>query len=153
MRPAIEVGEPYAYSEPAPPEEVTPLDGRYERRVTVKQAGGIPIFCQRCAPWRLDAGEAGLRFEEGRFYADFEPISQDRPCPTCRMPPGFAATGHYRVDGSRLEIFNDPSCAEMTGIYQWSIEDGKLLLEVVEDECPFVRLRSKYLTAFPWRTS
>jgi hypothetical protein len=153
IRPVVEVGEPYAYSEPAPPEDPTPIDGRYSRTISVEQAGGIPIFCQRCAPWRLDAGDATLRLEGGRFYTSFEPIAQDRPCPTCRMPPGFSATGHYRVEGDRLEIFNDPNCADMTGVYRWSLRGERLVLKVVEDRCPFVRLRAKYLTAAPWENA
>jgi hypothetical protein len=158
-RVAVEVGEPYPYSEPAPPEERTPLEGTFRRTITVHQAGGPPIYCQRCAPWRLDAGEGELRFDRGRLTGTFEPIAVQVDCRSeargveCKHPPGFAVSAHYRVDGDRIEIFNDGNCIGMTGIYEWSVEDGALVLDVVEDSCPFVRLRAKYLTAAPWQVS
>lgn len=158
-RKRIEVGKPYPYSEPAPPDEQTPIDGTYARTISVEQAGGEPVYCQRCAPWRLDAGEATLLFDHGELYADFEPIHVEVNCESktrnlkCKHPPGFHASAHYRVDGDRVEIFNDPNCIGMTGVYEWDVEDDELVLTVVEDECPFVQLRSKYLTAAPWEVS
>lgn len=158
-RPTVAVGEPYPYSEPAPPEEPTPLDGLFTRTITIRRAGGPPIYCQRCAPWRLDAGAAELQFDRGRFFAAFEPIRVEIDCRSatlgreCKHPPGFEVSGHFRTDGDRLELFNDPNCIGMTGTYRWSIEAGSLVLEEVADRCPFVRLRAKYLTAEPWRQS
>jgi len=156
QRRVTEVGEPYPYSEPAPPEEPTPLDGTYRRTITVEQAGGPPVYCQRCAPWRLDAGEAELRFDRGELVGSFEPIRVEVDCRSeareleCKHPPGFQVSAHYRVQGDRLEVFNDANCIGMTGVYEWSIEEGALVLDEVEDACPFVRLRAKYLTAASW---
>lgn len=158
-RVAVEVGEPYPFAEPAPPEKRTPLDGTYTRTMTVRQAGGSPVYCQRCAPWRLDAGEAQLRFDEGRLTGMFEPIRVEVDCRSeakgleCKHPPGFAVSAHYRIEGDRVEIFNDGNCIGMTGIYEWSLEDGALVLDAVRDECPFVKLRQKYLTAAPWQAA
>lgn len=144
------VGEPYPYDFAAPPDRPTPIDGTYGRRVSVRAAGGRPVYCQRCAPWRLDAGDAELRFEGGRFYTTFQPIPTELRCDDCKRPPGFEANGHYTVDGSRLELFNDANCLGMRGVYEWGISRGRLSLDVVEDGCPFVSLRAKYLTALPW---
>lgn len=152
----LEAGEPYPFSEPAPPEESTPIDGRYGRRITVAQAGGRPVYCQRCAPWRLDAGHADLVLENGRLNNTFKPIPTEVNCKSeaigreCKKPPGFMVTAHYRVDGDRIEIFNDPNCIGMTGTYEWRLQDGRLIFRLVDDECPFVHLRAKYLTAAPW---
>ena len=151
-----EDGEPYPFSEPAPPEEATPIDGFYDRRVTVALAGGRPVYCQRCAPWRLDAGHAELRLDRGRLYNTFKPIPTEVNCSSetlgreCKKPPGFVVTAHYRVEGDRIEFFNDPNCIGMTGTYEWRLEDGSLTFRLVDDECPFVHLRAKYLTAAPW---
>lgn len=149
----IRVGEPYAYSEPAPPDEPTPLDGRYVRTLSIAETGGEPVYCQRCAPWRLDAGESELRIERGRFYVRFEPVETARRCRDCKRPPDFEATGHLRVAGDEVQLFNDANCIGMTGTYRWSRARGRLSFELVEDECPFVRLRARYLTAAPWDES
>lgn len=156
----VEVGEPFPYAEPAPPDESTPLDGTYRRSISVDQAGGPPVYCQRCAPWRLDAGEGELVLERGRLYGSFEPISTETPdCRSetlereCKQPPGFDVTAHFRVDGETVKIFNDPNCIGMTGAYRWSLHDGTLVFEEIADECPYVRLRAKYLIAAPWHAS
>ena len=153
---AYEAGEPYPFSEPAPPEEATPIDGRYTRKVTVELAGGRPVYCQRCAPWRLDAGRAELRLEKGRLYNTFKPIVTEVNCSSetlareCKKPPGFSVSAHYRVDGDRIHLFNDPNCIGMTGTYEWRVQGSILTFRLVDDECPFVRLRAKYLTAAAW---
>ncbi|MDQ3939852.1 MAG: hypothetical protein M3238_00685 [Actinomycetota bacterium] len=153
----FDVGEPYPYAEPAPPRETTAIDGIYERTITVRRAGGRPVYCQRCAPWRLDAGSAAILFDRGRLYAMFDPIRTEVDCRSetlgreCKKPPGFDVSAHYRVEGDRIEIFNDPNCIGMTGVYEWRVEDDVLILDVVEDACPFVLLRARYLTAAPWQ--
>jgi hypothetical protein len=53
------------------------------------------------------------------------------------------------VSGGRIEFFNDPHCFQDTGVYAWKQEDGKLTLEVVEDDCG-VYLRQQNLVALPW---
>ena len=151
-----EAGEPYPFSEPAPPEDATAIDGHYTRKVSISLAGGRPVYCQRCAPWRLDAGQAQLRLENGRLYNTFEPIPTEVDCSSetlareCKKPPGFSVSAHYRVDGDRIHIFNDPNCIGMTGTYDWRVEGNALTFDLVDDECPFVHLRAKYLTAAPW---
>jgi hypothetical protein len=148
--PSFTPGQPYAY-EPAPPEEPTPIDGVYARRITFAQAGGPPASCRRCAPYRLDPGRNRLELREGRFYATYEPGNPNARCPECKDIPGFRAVGHYKVSGDRIEFFNDAECIRVHGIYQWTVKDGMLRLEVVDDPCPFVQLRAKFFTRYSWR--
>ena len=54
------------------------------------------------------------------------------------------------MQGSRVELFNDPTCPRVRGTYEWSLESGTLTLREVRDPCPFDRLRARYLTAAPW---
>jgi hypothetical protein len=147
---ALQAGEPYPYDQPAPPRQTTPIDGSYARRITIEQAGGRPVYCRRCAPYRRDAGRYTLAFEEGRFRVRFTPVPPGPLCADCLRPPGFAAIGHYRVSGDRLTMFNDPNCTHTTGVYGWSLEEARLRLDEVDDPCPYDRLRAKFLTATEW---
>jgi hypothetical protein len=146
-------GEPYPYDRPAPPRAPTPIDGTYARTITIRQAGGRPVYCRRCAPYRRDAGRSRVIFEEGRFFIRYRPVPPKDLCSDCLRPPDFTATGHYRVSGDRLVLFNDPNCTHTTGVYTWSLNRGRLTLQVEEDPCPYVRLRAKFLTATVWRAS
>ena len=148
---ALDSGEPYPYDEPAPPRRATELDGTYARVITIEQAGGRPVYCRRCAPYRSDAGRSTIVFEEGRFFVRFKPVPPARMCPECLRPPDFSATGHYRVSGDRLTVFNDANCPHEAGVYMWSLDGSRLQLREVDDPCPYDRLRAKFLTATLWR--
>lgn len=150
---ALSPGQPYPFATPAPPRDATAIDGEYVRRVTVEQAGGKPVYCARCAPYRLDAGVTTLVFDRGRFFVDFRPMGTKRPCEVCKKPPGFKSSGHYIVAGDRITFFNDPNCTDARGTYRWQLDDGELMLAAIEDECAFLQLRAKFLTAFPWKQS
>ena len=143
-------GQPYPFATPAPPETATPVDGAYSRRTTVRQAGGEPIFCQRCAPYRVDAGFSELILDRGSFYVSFDTTPMESPCPDCRRPPGFKSSGYFTVSGDEIVFFNDPNCTDVRGIYRWTREQGALRFELVKDPCPFVHLRARYLTSAPW---
>jgi hypothetical protein len=129
--------EPYPFVTPVPPLADTPIDGEYHRNFT---AGSEPIPCRRCAPYRLNSGEAVLTLREGRFRVD-HPAWE------------FTSGGHYFVDGARLILINDPNCPETRGIYGWTLRGDSLALEVVEDDCAFDLLRARYLSAAPWTAS
>jgi hypothetical protein len=150
---ALSPGEPYPYSEPAPARTPTPIDGLYTRTMTVAQAGGRPDACRRCAPYRRDAGRSTITFEEGRYFVRLTPAASGRLCSECLRPPPFSATGHYRVSGDRLRLFNDPNCIDVTGVYTWGLDAGTMALQEVEDSCPYGRLRAKFLTATVWEQS
>jgi hypothetical protein len=129
--------EPYPFSTPLPPAEPTAIDGRYTRTVDDSIAGA-PGKCRRCPPYRLQPGDETLVFDRGRFFVTHE-------------PPGFRSSGHFTLDGDRLVLFNDPSCIDFEGTYEWRVEGGTLELRAIEDECPFTQLRQRFLMARDWR--
>jgi hypothetical protein len=116
---AFASGEAYPYDRPAPPREPTPIDGIYVRKITIAQAGGRPVYCRRCAPYRRDAGRSTITFDEGRLFVRFRPVAPGPLCSECLRPPDFSATAHYRVSGDRLTIFNDANCTHSRGVYRW----------------------------------
>jgi hypothetical protein len=128
---------PYPYTTPVPPRETTAIDGTFVRRLP---STGSHVHCRRCAPYRLEGGHARLTLSEGEFFLKHKLA-------------GFASLGHYVVSGDEVEFFNDPNCPTMRGRYRWSLEDGRLEFEVIEDECPYADLRSRYLTAKQWKQS
>lgn len=129
-----DASEPYPFVTPVPPRSPTRIDGLYHRNFL---GGSEPIPCRRCAPFRLDRGEATLELEEGRYRVLHE-------------ASGFQTQGHFLVDGDRLVLFNDPNCPETRGLYDWELEGGSLTLEAVADPCAFDLLRARYLSAAPW---
>ncbi len=47
------------------------------------------------------------------------------------------AEGNYTVDGDEITIIDNTCTGE--GIYTWSFEDGKLMFEVIDDDCSIRR--------------
>ncbi|MGH2724409.1 MAG: hypothetical protein ACRDI0_09125 [Actinomycetota bacterium] len=130
--------EPYPFTTPIPPLAPTPIDGTYARDY---REGSEPPPCLRCAPYRLDRGEAVLDLHGGRYHLD-QPGSR------------FRARGHYLVEGNRFVLFNDANCPHTRGVYLWTLDEGgHLTLSVVDDPCPFDLLRARYLSAMPWAAS
>jgi hypothetical protein len=126
--------EPYPFTLPVPRREPTPVDGTYGRN---HRQGSDPIPCARCAPYRLDRGQATLRLDAGRFEIE-HPGSR------------FRSVGHYVVEGDRLVLFNDPNCPEVRGTYRWAANGDTLSLDAVDDPCAFDLLRARYFSASPW---
>ena len=62
---------------------------------------------------------------------------------------GWRTLGSFTVSGEQIKFFNDPHCTQVVGIYTWKLEEGKLVFEVVEDEC-FLDLRAESFTNLPW---
>jgi hypothetical protein len=141
--------EPYEYSRPAPPATPTVIDGVYSTFVSVEEAGGEAISCRRCAPYRLDPGDATLIFDRGRFYVSLVPMTTEKRCTQCKGIPAFEAIGHFDVAGNQLILYNDASCTHGTGRYTWSIRSDKLVLQASKDGC-FTGLRARFLSALPW---
>lgn len=141
--------EPYPYGRPAPPATPTVIDGVYSMFVTIEEAGGKAISCRRCAPYRLDPGDATLIFDRGRFYVSLVPTTTKRRCAQCKNIPAFEATGHFDVSGDRLVLYNDASCTHGIGTYRWSIRSNSLVLHPTKDGC-FTGLRSRFLSASAW---
>jgi hypothetical protein len=126
--------EPYPFTTPVPPRTPTPVDGTYVRTY---DAGTKPIPCRRCAPYRLDRGVADLELRAGRYRLVHD--AND-----------FSASGHFVIRGDRFELFNDPTCPEIRGVYRWRVDGGALTLQAVQDDCAFDLLRARYLSAAPW---
>ncbi|MBA2273001.1 MAG: hypothetical protein H0W21_03730 [Actinobacteria bacterium] len=136
--------QPFAYSTPAPEASPTAADGVYTRRVTVAQAGGAPVPCRRCAPYRFDAGRSTLTLDSGRYYIAHRPASP--------KVMGFSSTGHFIVEGNRIVFFNDPNCTTTRGVYTWDASSGELTFGRRQDGCG-IGLRAEFLTALPWTES
>jgi hypothetical protein len=133
--------EPHDYSGTAPPVEPTQLDGFYLRIVKLAETGGsnhgLPYRCLRCIPFRISPGVETLTMYRGRFYLEHQ-------------MSGFRALGHYRLDGDRIAIFNDPNCSSTEGTYTWARRGGSLRFGLVEDPCPFENERADDFTYSPW---
>lgn len=143
--------QPFAYTKPVPENVPTAADGTYVRRVSIAEAGGAPVPCRRCAPYRFDAGRSTLKLDLGRYYVSHKSASP--------KVMGFASTGHFVVKGDRIVFFNDPNCTSTRGSYTWSKsrsgsdrKSSKLSFKVFEDPCG-IGLRAEYLTALPWTES
>ena len=129
--------EPYPFSTPLPPVEPTAVDGTYSRTVGDDLAG-LSGKCVRCPPYRLQAGTDVLTLDRGRFFLEHD-------------PPGSGGSGHFWVEENRLRLVNDANCVGMEGLYEWNLSGGHLRLEAVDDECPYTRLRQRFLMATEWR--
>lgn len=132
-----ELVEPYPFTTPTPARTPTEIDGIYLRIVSLARAGGPPVPCRRCAPYRLDAGSATLTLDRGVFFIH-------------HRLTGFRSIGHYVVEGGRVELFNDPNCTTERGVYAWELDGRSLRLTLVSDGCAFSDLRAVDLTAEPW---
>jgi hypothetical protein len=141
--------EPYAY-QAAPPLKATPADGTYGREITIAEAGGRPVSCRRCAPYRTEAGTNRLVLDRGRFFVSYEPIDASKRCPGCKGIPGFEVRGHFEVAGDRIVFFNDANCIGTRGAYRWAMEGDTLRLDPIRDDCAFGGLRARFFGAYPW---
>lgn len=131
--------EPYPFSSPPPPVEPTAVDGTYTRSVS-EELAWAPGKCRRCPPYRLEPGRETLVFDSGRYFVNHH-------------PPGFRSRGHFTESDHQIVLFNDANCIGFEGIYNWSIENGRLYLEAVEDDCPYTQLRQRFLMAKAWNVA
>jgi hypothetical protein len=123
----------YPYLEPLPPVESTEIDGVYG-----KVELGEPQWwrCARCPDFRLSGGNWRLMLHEGTMRMYYEVT-------------GFSTVASYEVAGEQLRLLNDPHCPYEVGEYTWILEDGKLQLTEVQDQCA-IHLRAENLTHLPW---
>jgi len=124
---------PVPYASPLPNPARTVLDGIY-----VKYDPSPPQWwaCLRCADYRQAGGIWRIQFDQGVMRIYYEVT-------------GWHSLASYTVSGDRLFLFNDPYCKEATGEYKWSLADGNLALEVIDDPCSF-DLRGKNLSRQAW---
>jgi hypothetical protein len=132
---------PYPYTEPAPPQVATEIDGTYMLILTLDDLGGasnaLPFPCRRCLPYARDPGVMTLIFFQGAYFVDHQ-------------MSGFHSTGHYEVDGDRLALFNDPNCSRQRGTYTWQLDGTSLHLEALDDTCAYQGERAADLATEDW---
>jgi hypothetical protein len=132
---------PYPYTIALPPPYATIIDGTYTKFETKKTP---PIPCRRCPDYLWEGRIWKLNLTKGVFRI-FHEVT------------GWRSIGTYIVNvdfdsnppTGQLLLANDPVCQETLGLYHWKLEEGKLILTVVEDPCS-MRLRALNLTHLPW---
>lgn len=124
---------PYPYTTPLLSAVPTALDGAYTK---FDPRPGKRAPCRRCPPYPPEGGIWRLSLNKGIFRV-------------YHNGTGWGTLGSFAVSGDRIEFFNDPHCFQDVGIYTWELQDGKLLLEAVRDDCG-VDLRLRSFTEYPW---
>jgi len=123
---------PFPYTTPLPPPTPTILDGIYTK---FDPKDGTPVPCRRCPDYAPEGGIWKLSLDKGIFRL-------------LHQVTGWRSVGSYVVSGNQLQLFNDPYCPELIGTYTWTLEKGRLTLEVIEDKCS-IGLRAMNLTSLP----
>jgi hypothetical protein len=109
------------------------LDGEY---IKVDPRPGERAGCRRCPPYPPEGGVWKLALDHGAFYVMHQRTE-------------WKTLGSYTVSGDQIAFSNDPHCPQDVGLYNWRLEAGQLMLELIEDECGW-EMRAKSLTAQPW---
>ncbi len=125
--------KPFPHAAPLPSPVPTVLDGTYAKFDPKKTP---PVPCRRCPDYVPEGGIWKLNLNKGvfRIFHEFS---------------GWRSIGSFDVDGNRVRLFNDPTCIEEMGTYTWTLKEGRLGLQVVEDKCA-IGLRAKNLMQLPW---
>ena len=120
-------------SSPLPPPKRTVLDGTYSKFDPKKTP---PVPCRRCPDYVPEGGIWKLQLSKGvfRIFHEFT---------------GWRSIGSFAVDENRVQLFNDPTCIEVTGTYTWTLKGGRLIWVMVQDECA-IGMRAKNLMQQPW---
>ena len=126
---------PYPHTAPLPPPNATPLDATY---VKFDPKETPPVHCRRCPDYAPEGGIWKLRLEKGIFRIFHETT-------------GWRSIGSFVVDANRVRFFNDPCCLKDIGSYNWTLDNGRLQLRVVEDKCA-IGLRAMNLMQLPWQS-
>ncbi len=124
----------YPYTKPLPPAVSSAIDGVYAK---IDPDESTPTPCRRCAEYRLEGGTWVLKLDKGTFRFKHTDV-------------GWESNGSFTVSGDRITLFNDPSCTEDVGVYQWSLDQGNLTFKVIQDDCA-IGLRAKNLMQMEWR--
>jgi hypothetical protein len=127
--------QPYPYLVPLPEPKRSPLDGTFTK---VAAAEAERVHCLRCPDYAPEGGVWKLNLDQGVLRI-LHPESR------------WKSIGTYIVAGDRLLLANDPTCIEALGLYRWRLDEGQLVLEVVDDPCA-IKLRAMNLTQQPWQS-
>ncbi len=126
---------PFPHTAPLPPQVPSVVDGTYTKFDTKETP---PVPCRRCPDYVPEGGIWKLNLSQGVFRV-FHEFS------------GWRSIGSFVVAENQMRLFNDPTCMEMTGTYFWTLEAGRLTMQVIEDECA-IGMRAKNLIKQPWRS-
>jgi hypothetical protein len=124
---------PVPWTTPLPAEEATVLDATY---VKINPRLATPFPCKRCPDYALEGGLWKLSLDKGIFRIYY-------------TMNGWRSLGSYTVSEDRIYFFNDPYCNWETGVYQWKLEEGALILTEIDDPCS-QGLRAANLIDQPW---
>jgi hypothetical protein len=124
---------PIPWTTPLPSEKATVLDATY---VKINPRLATPFPCKRCPDYALEGGLWKLSLDKGIFRIYY-------------TMNGWRSLGSYTVVDDRIYFFNDPYCNMETGVYQWTLEDGSLILTEIDDPCS-QGLRAANLIDQPW---
>ena len=126
---------PYPHTAPLPPKALSALDGTYTKFDPKKIP---PVPCRRCPDYMPEGGIWKLNLDKGIFRI-FHEVT------------GWRSLGSFIVDQNQVQLFNDPYCMEAKGVYRWTLTDGRLILQVIEDKCA-IGMRAKNFTQLTWRS-
>ena len=124
---------PYPYTTPLPPPTRTLLDGIY---VKDEPKAGTPVPCRRCPDYLPEGGIWKLNLDRGMYRIFHEAT-------------GWFSIGSFTVSGDQFMIFNDPTCFDTVGVYEWTFEAGELSLKPIEDLCQVDR-RARSFANLAW---
>lgn len=124
---------PFPHTAPLPPQVPSVVDGTYIKFDPKKTP---PVPCRRCPDYVPEGGIWKLHLSKGvfRIFHEFT---------------GWRSIGSFVVEGNRVQLFNDPTCMEVTGSYRWTLSAGSLTWDVVQDECA-IGMRAQNLMKLPW---
>jgi hypothetical protein len=123
----------YPYTTPLPPPTSTALDGIYVKN---EPKEGTPVPCRRCPDYLPEGGIWRLNFDRGNYHI-FHEVT------------GWYSLGSFTVSEDQLLLFNDPTCIDTVGVYEWELVEGELRLAVVEDTCQVDR-RGRSFATLAW---
>jgi hypothetical protein len=126
---------PFPHTAPLPAKVQTALDGTYAKFDPKKTP---PVACRRCPDYVPQGGIWKLNLDKGIFRIFHEST-------------GWRSIGSFVIDQNRMQVFNDPCCIEVKGFYRWTLGQGDLKLQVVEDKCA-IGQRAKNLIQIPWQS-
>jgi len=124
---------PFPHTAPLPARVRTALDGTYTK-LDPKKAPPVP--CRRCPDHVPQGGIWKLNVDKDIFRIFHEST-------------GWRSIASFVVDGNRVQVCKEPCCIEVKGFYRWTLAQGHLNLQVVENKCA-IRQRAKNLTKLPW---
>lgn len=126
---------PYPFTTALPPAIATKVDGVYAKNGTYK---GTPTPCRRCPDYLPYEGAWTLWLDKGVYRVHF-------------TVTGWRSVGSFTVSENRITFFNDPTCTQDAGTYEWQLSNRKLTLKPLQDQCMF-GLRQANFSGGAWNS-